>query len=100
MVTRTADVFTGVDLSEARQLIDLMSNAVAEMERQESPGTKKSEGTWQSTASRPLRILASAADQLSVCVRPPNIAIAQIAGGVTKFGLLFPSLARRRIFQC
>ena len=76
--------YAGINLAEARQLVNLMSNAVSELEeRSESEKDTLSEESQQRKASRPLLVLASAASQLGACVRPPNIAVAEIGMGVS-----------------
>ncbi|KAI0757793.1 S-adenosyl-L-methionine-dependent methyltransferase [Daedaleopsis nitida] len=70
-----------IDLSQLRQLTDLISASVSELERQAAstsavqPGGRGNAGETRT----PLLTIASAAGQLSALVKPPNVFVAEVA---------------------
>ena len=78
---------SGIDLSKLRQLTDLISASVSELEQQAAstsahtvqPGARGNEGD----ARTPLLTIASAAGQVSALVKSPNVYVAEIATAVS-----------------
>jgi hypothetical protein len=88
MASKGTTIFAGIDLVEARQLSDLIANAISELENQCSQERKTveiEEDVRQKNASKPVFAIASAATQLNACVRPPNVIVAEISMLVRRF---------------
>jgi hypothetical protein len=74
-----------MDLVEARQLVDLMSRSITELEQHQIGRDTTRGDAYQRKISVSRLTVVSVANQLGSLMRPPNIAVMGIIGGVSIF---------------
>ena len=98
-----------IDLAQARQLADLISAAVAQLEGQSALASARNadtdgahEGGAQDKARKPLLMIASAAGQLVALAKPPSVYVAELATGVSTVDCLLSPIyySHLRIAEC